>query len=26
MCIAKKPKCEICKIKDYCNYFKGPCA
>jgi len=26
ICIAKKPKCEICKIKDYCNYFKGPCA
>ncbi len=25
-CVAKKPKCEICKIKDYCNYFKGPCA
>ncbi|MDP2682299.1 MAG: endonuclease III [Deltaproteobacteria bacterium] len=22
-CVAKKPKCEICKIKDYCNYFKG---
>lgn len=23
-CVAKKPKCEICKIKDYCNYFKCP--
>ena len=26
ICVAKKPKCEICKIKDYCNYFKSPCA
>ena len=22
-CVAKKPKCVICKIKDYCNYFNG---
>jgi endonuclease III len=22
-CVAKKPKCAICKIKDYCNYFNG---
>lgn len=22
-CKAQKPKCEICSIKDYCNYYKG---
>lgn len=22
-CKAQKPKCEICSIRDYCNYYKG---
>ena len=22
ICIARKPKCEICGIKDYCNYYE----
>lgn len=23
ICVARKPKCEICPIKDYCDYYKS---
>ena len=23
VCVARKPKCQICKIKDFCDFYKN---